>query len=109
MMRTWIVLNGKVKLTERRREILFHIACTDDMRYPVMPVFRGGRGNPPNGFHPRPLLGGVNVEGIVRYLRRHRLVRWSVPMGLLRTPRCPAPTITARGMDALLETVGGLT
>ncbi|AEG53174.1 hypothetical protein [Sinorhizobium meliloti] len=28
-MKTWFVLDGKVKLTPRRREILFHVACTD--------------------------------------------------------------------------------
>lgn len=102
------VLDGKVKLTPRRREILFHVACTDDIQW-----------RPERDWSHRwenhqvfmPYLGETNVSAIIQYLRQKKLVWWS-PEGCrpweVRPGRKPILLVTQRGMDALLECVGGL-
>ncbi|WP_425962603.1 hypothetical protein [Rhizobium nepotum] len=102
-----IVLGGKVKLTPRRREILYHVAFTDGIWW------REERDWSHRWENHRifvPYLGETCVTAIVQYLKRHRLIAWSKEGGLpnfARQPYAHPPIllVTARGMDALLECV----
>jgi hypothetical protein len=102
---TRMVLDGKVKLTPRRREILWHIAFSDDLRWALQKDWSDRWSN---SFTFVPHLGGVAVSSVVLYLLRTRLIRYSP---LAPRPDChdrhafipPIPLITPRGMAALLE------
>jgi hypothetical protein len=107
-----MVLDGNVKLTPRRREILFHIACTNDIRWRVEKNWINRWAN--NKIFV-PYLGATAIPTIVRYLMRKSLVRYSkdapTPTMAATNSRWLEPPIliiTPRGADALLETVGGL-
>lgn len=105
-----LVLDGKVKLTPRRREILYHVAFTDGIWW------REERDWSHRWENHRifvPYLGETCVTAIVQYLKRCRLIAWSKEGGLpnfARQPYAHPPIllITPRGMDALLECVEGL-
>lgn len=99
-----LVLDGKVKLTPRRREILFHVACTDGIWW------REERDWSHRWENHRifvPYLGETAIVTIVRYLKQHRLITWSKEGGHphLHTSVPPIYLITPQGMDALLECV----
>lgn len=102
-----LVLDGKVKLTPRRREILFHVACTDGIWW------REERDWSHRWENHRifvPYLGETAIVTIVQYLKRHKLIAWSKEGGLpqfARQPYAQRPIllITKRGMNALLECV----
>lgn len=100
-----MVLDYKVKLTPRRREILWHIAFSDDiwwreerdwnLRFENHRIFV-------------PYLGETQISTIVKYLRQKRLIACSKEGGrppYARQPYAHEPIllITPRGMTALLE------
>lgn len=100
-----IMLDGKVKLTPRRREILFHIACTDGIWWREE---RDWSHRCENHKIFVPYLGETAVTTIVAYLKQKRLIAWSKEGGLPRFARQPYAhppilLVTPRGMDALLE------
>lgn len=101
-----MVLDGKVKLTPRRREILFHVACTDSIWWRVERDWASGW---KGGKVFRPYLGATSIWLIAQYLRRRTLIRYApgTPLPVMggTTKEQPVFLITARGMDALLETV----
>jgi hypothetical protein len=105
-----LVLGGKVKLTPRRREILYHIACTDGIWWREE---RDWSNRWENHRIFVPYLGETCITSIVQYLKRCRLIAWSKEGGLpnfARQPHAHPPIllVTPRGMDALLECVEGV-
>lgn len=105
-----MVLDGKVKMTPRRREILYHIAFTEAVWWSVE---RDWSNRWMNRYSFVPYLGATRVHAILTYLKRNKLVRYS-PEGAIPNltgalgEKPPILLITPRGMDALLECVGGL-
>lgn len=104
-----LVLNGSVKMTPRRREILHHVAFTDSIWWKLE---RDWSNRWASGRAFQPYLGPTNVMSIVKYLRKNRLVRLVSDEGMpivspshLRASRTPVLIITPKGMDALLECV----
>ncbi len=99
-----LVLDGKVKLTPRRREILFHVACTDDIWWREE---RDWSNRWENHRIFVPYLGETNISTIVKYLKQKRLITWSKMGGhpYLKSALPPVYIITPQGMDALLECV----
>lgn len=88
------VFGGKLVLTERRREVLFHVASGDTIRWRMERDWSSSwRGDTIM----MPYLGETGIMEILRFLRRHGLIRWM--------PRTTQLHITPRGMDALLEIV----
>lgn len=107
-----MVLDGRVKLTPRRREILFHVGCTDSLWWHQERDWSKGWKNHRTFV---PYLGATSVGAIVNYLKRMKLVKFSNDgwyprlgdsRGFEKSPSILL--ITPRGMDALLECVGGL-
>lgn len=97
-----MVLDGQVKLTPRRREILWHVAFSDDIQW------REERDWSLRWENHRifvPYLGETNIVSILQYLRKHRLVVYSKVGGRpgYRPLIKPILLITERGMSALLE------
>lgn len=88
------VFGGKLVLTERRREVLFHVACTDEIHWRLE---RDWSSCWQRDKILLPYLGETGIMEILRFLRRHGLVRWMHRTTWLH--------ITPRGMDALLEIV----
>lgn len=100
-----LVLDGKVKLTPRRREILWHVAFGDGLSWDLQKDWSARWAG---AYHFVPHIGGVTVSSVVQYLRRLRLVHYSPAAP---RPDCqiagarikPILLITPRGMAALLE------
>jgi hypothetical protein len=97
-----MVLDGRVKLTPRRREILWHIAFSDGIWW------REERDWSLSFENHRifvPYLGETQISAIVKYLRQKRLIAYSKEGcrpgydPLMK----PILLITPRGMTALLE------
>lgn len=86
-----LVQRNEFKLTKRRKEILWHVAYTDEI------VF--GRGYYRAGARLieclEPLLDGVNIRHPILALKKSGLIRW--PMGR------PMMWITPFGMEVLLN------
>jgi hypothetical protein len=99
-----LVLDGKVKMTPRRREILYHVAFTDGIWWRAE---RDWNHRWENHVIFLPYLGETGCVSIVKYLRRHRLIAYSTEGGnpAIRNSGKPILLITQRGMDALLECV----
>ena len=109
---TNMVLDGKVKLTPRRREILFHVGCTNAIWWCQERDWAKAYKNHRTFV---PYLGSTSVGAIVNYLKRTKLVKfsndgWYPRLGDSRgfEKHPPILLITPLGMDALLECVGGL-
>lgn len=102
-----IVLGGKVKLTPRRREILFHIAFTDGIWWREE---RDWSNRWENHRIFVPYLGETGIHAILTYLKRCRLIAWSKEGGhpYQRSSIPPILLVTPRGIDALLECVEGV-
>lgn len=102
-----MVLDGKVKLTPRRREVLFHVACTDAIWWREERDWSHRWENHRTFI---PYLGETGIHAILTYLKRSRLITYSKEGGhpTMRPKVRPILLVTARGMDALLECVGGL-
>lgn len=102
-----MVLDGKVKMTPRRREILWHVAFTDGVWWREE---RDWSNRYENHRVYVPYLGETCVRTILQYLMRHRLIRYSKEGGAVGYPYSGEPIllVTQRGMSALLECVGGL-
>lgn len=69
-----MVLDGKVKLTPRRLEILFHIACTDGVWW-NREITWSDRWSRTKSFVP--YLGETNIRTTLSYLIQRKLVRYS--------------------------------
>jgi hypothetical protein len=106
-----MVLDGKMKLTPRRREILFHVACTDDIWWNLAPDWNARFHRDWKSKRFEPVLGSTTIVSIVKYLMQRKLTRYSreglVGMGTSgrRYDKPPILLITPKGMDALLECV----
>lgn len=97
-----MVLDGLVKLTPRRREILWHVAFSDDIQWREERDWS-------HRFENRrifvPYLGETQISSILKYLRQKRLVTYSKEGGRpgYRPFVKPILLITERGISALLE------
>lgn len=84
-----------MRMTPRRKEVLYHIAFTDEIKFEYSKKWRSWERR--NGYAPGPRLLDVDVSVIIQEMRKHGLVRYNIHM--------PRLCITPKGMDALLATV----
>jgi hypothetical protein len=84
-----------MRMTPRRKEVLYHIAFTDEIKFEYSKKWKYWA--KANGYLPGPRLLGVDVNLIIHEMRKHGLVRYNIDMQVL--------CVTPKGMDALLATV----
>lgn len=96
-----------MKLTSRRRELLYHLMCTNDIEYRLEPMWTLGR---PSRVQAVPYLGGINIQKTLNKLRELRLCRFVAVKRMFKPyeQEFVIYRITDKGVDVLLANVGGL-
>lgn len=90
------VLKGSVKMTPRRYALLT-VVLTEALSWVEKADFRGG--GYAHGLRWCSIWDGHDVSSTLTTLRRLRLIRWQEPLIV----GIPTVTLTARGLQALLE------
>jgi hypothetical protein len=110
-MKHRMVLNGTFKMTPRRSEVLYHLACLDNV------VWRAGRNFTSKLWRGEsmvifvPYLGETNIASFMSLFKKHRLITYSRESKLphecsgWRDNQFPILLPTLKGMRALLEYV----